>query len=149
MKWFRNLNAVRKLVVGFGVMLVFSLPLGYLALAQISELSELNRHIFECDVAGIQAIKQAEVDQALMRQALISAPLAQGNSAGAANAEHDFQLLAADTGRSLSFAYERSIRANLRDQLQSALAIIPNAETAAKDFFARAGTNDRAAPLKP
>jgi hypothetical protein len=75
MKWFKNLNAVNKLLAGFGVMLLFSLPVGYLARAQISQLSELNRQTFERDVAGVEAIKQAEVDQALMGHAFNAALL--------------------------------------------------------------------------
>ncbi len=145
MKWFKNLNAVSKLMAGFGVMLLISLPIGYLAMAQISQLSELNRQIFERDVAGMEAIKQAEVDQALMGRALNAALLSQGNGAAVGSAEHDFQFLSAEIRTSLNSAYSRSIRANLRDQLQSALATVPNAEAAAQDFFSRAKANDRVA----
>jgi methyl-accepting chemotaxis protein len=145
MKWFKNLDAVSKLMVGFGVILLISLPLGYLAMAQISQLSELNRQIFERDVAGMEAIKQAELDQALMGHAFSSAVLAESNSAVVGSAEHDFQSLSAEIRTSLNSAYSRSIRANLRDQLQTALATVPNAEAAAQDFFSRAKTNDRVA----
>ena len=33
MKWLRNLNAATKLLVAFGAMLLFSLPIGYLAMS--------------------------------------------------------------------------------------------------------------------
>jgi methyl-accepting chemotaxis protein len=145
MKWFKNLNAVSKLMVGFSAMLLISLPIGYLAMAQISQLSELNRQIFERDVAGIDAIRQAELDHALMRSTFNSAILAQGNSAAVAAAERTFQFLSGDARSALNFAYTRSIRPNLREQIQTTLSIVPNAEAAAHDFFARAKTNDRAA----
>ena len=145
MKWLRNLNAATKLLVAFGAMLLFSLPIGYLAMTQISELSELNRQILDRDVAGIDAGKQAEVDEALTGQAFNAALVSQGNSAAVGSAEQEYQLLSADTRASLNFAYSRAIRANLREQLQTALAMIPNAEAVAEDPFAHAKTNDRAA----
>jgi methyl-accepting chemotaxis protein len=145
MKWFKNLNAVPKIMAAFGGVLFFLLPIGYLAITQISQLSELNSQIFNRDVGGIDAIKQAEVDQALMSRTLAMAALSQGNLAGVALAEQDFQSLMIDLRSSLDSAYSRSIRANLRDQLQLATSMIPNGERISQEVFARAKAGDSAA----
>jgi methyl-accepting chemotaxis protein len=73
MNWFKNLNATGKLISGFGLMLLFSLPVGYVAVARISELTDLNARILDGAVAGGEAIKQAELDPALMGPALNAA----------------------------------------------------------------------------
>jgi methyl-accepting chemotaxis protein len=72
------------------------------------------------------------------------AALSQGNPAGVGFAEHDFAALVMDLRASLDSAYSRSIRANLRDQLQSAVAAIPGVESRAQEVFTSAKTQDHA-----
>jgi methyl-accepting chemotaxis protein len=71
--------------------------------------------------------------------------VSEANSAAVGSAEHEFQLLSADLRTSLNLAYSRSLPADLREQLQSALATVPNGEAAAQEFFSHAKTNDRVA----
>ncbi len=148
MNCFKNLNAVPKIMAASGGVLIFLLLMGFLAVSEISQLSDLTLQIFHRDVGGIDAIKQAEVDQALMSRSLVTATLSQGNSAGVGFAEHDFAALAMDLRASLNSAYSRSTRANLREQLQSALSAIPGVEASAKEAFTSAKTQDRASTVR-
>jgi methyl-accepting chemotaxis protein len=131
-------------MAAFGSVLFFLLPIGYLAVTQISRLSDVNAQIFNRDVGGIDAIKQAEVDQATLARVLALAALSRGDNAGVGRAEQDFQSLLVDMRASMADAYSRSIRANLRNQLQSASSVVPDFEHAAQDLFARAKAGDQA-----
>lgn len=145
MKWFKNLNAVPKIMSAIGGMLLLLVLMGFLALGQISQLNEQTLKIFNRDVGGIDAIKQAEVDQAMIARILATSTLAQGNAVAVGFAEHDFATLLLDLRASLTSAYERSTRSNLRENLQSNLAGLPNLEVAAHQLFVHAKMQDRAA----
>ncbi len=136
---------MKKLMAAFGGMLLFNLPIGYLALLEVSQLSEQNMQIFNRDVGGIDALKEAEVDQALIDGALSAALLSPGNSLAIQSADRAFQSLVAAVRDNLNLAYSRTIRANLRDHIQTILALIPVAKSAGEDFFSRVKANDRAA----
>ena len=144
MKWYKNLNAVPKIMVAFGTVLFFLLPIGYLALTQMSRFGEVNNQIFNRYVGGNNAIKQAEVDQATLARILAVAALSRGDNAVVGQAEQDFQPLLADMRASLSEAYSHSVHADLRNQLQSAISLSSNFEHAAHDLFARAKAGDQA-----
>ena len=143
MNWFKNLNAAPKIMAAAGGSLFFLLLTSLLALSQISELKDLSLQIFHRDVGGIDAIKQAEVDQASIAKVFALAALAQGNPTAVGFAEHDSAELVLDLRSSLNSAYSRSIRPNLRDQLQSVLAAVPDVELRAHDLFASAKTTDK------
>jgi len=145
MKWLKNLSAMQKLLAVFGGMLLFNLPSGYLALQQISQLSDQNAQIFTRDVGGIEALKEAEVDQALIDRSLSAALLFQGDSAALQNAERDYQSLLAAVRDNLHLAYSRSVRPNIHEKIQTALDLTPAVETAGQNFLAQIKGNDRAA----
>ena len=148
MKWFKNLNAVAKLMLALGGVLCFLLPIGYLAITQISLLSERSLQIFDRDVGGIEAIKQAEVDQAILSRILAMAVVSQGNSAGVASAEREFASVVTDLRSSLALGYARSIHPQLRGQLQSATSLIPGFEQAAQTVFTHAKNGNQAAAIE-
>jgi methyl-accepting chemotaxis protein len=145
MKWLKNLSAIKKLMAAFCGMLLFNLPIGYLALTQISELSQQNTQIYNRDVAAIDSLRQGERDQALIDRSLSAAVLSQGNSLAIQSAEQDFQPLVSAVRGNLNLAYSKTSRANIHEQIQKALALIPVAETSGQNLFARVKTNDRAA----
>ena len=80
MRWFKNLNAVPKIMSAMGGMLFVLVSIAFLALSQIGQLNEQTLSIFNRDVGGINAMKQAEVDQAMLSRTLAVAALSQGNS---------------------------------------------------------------------
>jgi methyl-accepting chemotaxis protein len=145
MKWFKNLNAVPKIMGAASGMLFMLLAMGYLALTQLSQLSELSLQIFHRDVGGLEAMKQAETDEAMMSGALTLAALSQGNSAAVDAAERDFSLLLADLQSSLGTSYLRSVRRDLHEQLQANLSALPAIAQSAHQVFSYAKTKDRAA----
>ena len=145
MKWFKNLNALPKIMATFGGLLFFLLPIGYLALSRISQLSDQTAQIFNRDAGGIYAIKQAEVDEALIDRTFTAAALAQGNPPGVESAEREFATLLIDLRASLSSAYARSIRAGLRGQLQASTLMLPNLQQVAGNFFNTAKANEHSA----
>ncbi len=145
MRLFNNLNAVPKIMAATGGTLLLLVMMGLLALGQIAQLNEQTTKIFNREVGGIDAIKQAEVDQAMIARTLAVAALAQGNTVAVGFAEHDFASLLLDLRTSLTNGYSRSTRANLRENLQSNLAELPNLELSAHELFARAKTQDHSA----
>lgn len=145
MKWYQNLNAMPKIMAAFGITLFFFLSIGFLAIRQISQLNDLSLQIFYRDVGGMDAIKQAEVDGALISRTLATAALSAGNSSVIEQTENEFKASLADLRTSLNNGYARSIRASLRQQLQSANSQIPSVEQAAQQLFAEAKAGNRAA----
>ena len=145
MRWFKNLNAVPKIMAAIGGMLLVLVLTAFLALGQIGQLNELTLNIFNRDVGGIDAIKQAEVDQAMLSRTLAVAALSQGNDVAVGFAEHDFASLILDLRTSLTTAYNRSSRANLRENLQSNLTEVPSLELSAHQLFVHAKTQDHVA----
>lgn len=145
MKWFKNLNAALKITTTFGLLAVMLLLMGAITLSRVAHLNEITFQIFDRDVGGIDAIKQAQIDQAEIGRLLATAVLDQGNDEAIGFVEHDSAALFADLRTSLSTAYQRSIQANLRDQLRDSQAAVPEVERTAQDVFTRAKSNDRSA----
>ena len=145
MKWFKNINAVPKIMVAFSGMVLFLMLMGFLAVTQISQLNDISAQIFHRDVGGVDSMKQAEVDEADLARILVAAVLSQGNSSAIGSAEHDFASLVIDLRTSLDDAYSRSTRDNLRKQLQSSNSAIPAVERSAHDLFLLARKQDRSA----
>lgn len=144
MNWFKNLNAVPKIMTACGGLLLFVVGVSFLALSQISEFNDIAMQIFTREVGGMKAIEQAEVDEATMSSTMALAALAQGNAASVGVAEQDFASSLTDLRRSLDSAYSLSIRTQLREQLKSAQSALPAVESGAQNLFARARSLDRA-----
>jgi methyl-accepting chemotaxis protein len=147
MKWFTNLNAMPKIMSAFGGVLCFLLLIGYLASTQMSQMSNRTLEVFQRDVGGLDAIRQAEVDQTLMSGSLFAAALAAGNNEAVASAEHDFDSRLADLRLSLSSASSR-VRANTRDKIQLTILTIPDVERTAREVFGLARSGEHVATVK-
>lgn len=61
MGWFKNLNAMPRLMSGFGVLLVLTLGIGYLGIRNLSQANARVQSLYEKDIAGLIAIQNMEI----------------------------------------------------------------------------------------
>jgi hypothetical protein len=66
MNWFRNLNAMPKLMTGFGLLLLITTIIGYQGIELAVALNHKIDTLYSRDVVGLAAVKDVEIDKALI-----------------------------------------------------------------------------------
>jgi methyl-accepting chemotaxis protein len=61
MNWFKNLNAKPRLMISFGVMMVLTLGISYLAITSLSKANDRVQGLYQEDMKGIMAIEDIAI----------------------------------------------------------------------------------------
>jgi methyl-accepting chemotaxis protein len=95
MNWFQDLKVKSKLMIGFGLLLVITSAIGYQGFIIAAELNNRIALLFSMNVKGIMAVKDIEVDKALIARCSRNAILATNKPAAIEVQEKDFEKLSA------------------------------------------------------
>jgi len=123
MNWFKNLNAAPRLMIGFGTLLVLTLGIGYLSIANLSKANDRLGALYQEDMLGAMRVNDIAVARAMNGRSVRDAMLH----------INDPSLVAEN--EKVSFAEIASIRADIEAAEKSAssseskevLAIMSNA----------------------
>ena len=80
MQWFKNLNTVAKLMLGFAIVLVITGVVGYQGIQKLAVLDERVETIFDKDLMGISDIKDSTISLQGASRAVRNLILATGDT---------------------------------------------------------------------
>jgi methyl-accepting chemotaxis protein len=81
MLWFKNQKTGTKLMLGFALVGALMAVVGYMGIAGMGTINHLNDLLFERDLAGVAAIKEANINLIYIGRAIRQALLEEDNSA--------------------------------------------------------------------
>jgi methyl-accepting chemotaxis protein len=61
-RWFYNFSTMKKLLIGFGLICVVMAGVGYLGVSSMSHINGMLNTLYERDMVGLSAIKEANID---------------------------------------------------------------------------------------
>lgn len=146
MKWFRNLSVKAKLMSSFGLLLAVTSAIGYQGIRVALALNGRIETMYSRDVAGLVAVKDVEVDKALIARCSRNAILATGKPEEIAAQEKDFQKQFTKLQSDLALAEQRASNSEESAKLQNIRELLPAYQKSAQDIihFAKAGNGDGA-----
>ena len=148
MRWFRDLNALLKLVISFGLVTLLSTATGIISLTKLSEESDRVVAAYSKDIGGlaqVDNITAAKLDMArLTRDALIKI---KDKKAVASNVEA-FNLLAASTQKNIQEAAAAFKGEEGTEQIEEIAKLFPQYVAMCKQILERAQAGDGAGGLK-
>ena len=145
MNWFKNLNAMPKLMLSFGLILAFTAGTGLLGVYRLSEQTAQYDLLFQRDVAGLVAVKEFEVAKANIAKTSRNSVIASTKSDYKQKVTEDEKQFDGymERLRSLSksmsaYVYQPELK-NVVDQVN---ALLPEYEQHSRLIFERAGKGD-------
>jgi methyl-accepting chemotaxis protein len=104
MNWFKNLNATPRLMGSFGVILVLTLGISYLAVTNLSKANDRIDSLYHTDMFGMEEADGMSVDVATLARLSFHAMLNASDHAAVANDERDMQANLAELHANLDAA---------------------------------------------
>lgn len=142
MNWFKNLNVKPKLMISFGILLAITIAIGNQGIQIATNLNKRIDAIYSHDVVALEAVKDIEVDKALIARCSRNAILEAGNAAGIAEQEKDFAKMLAKLQADLALAESNEASIEGRKQLQVIHSLVPPYADSARLVFQFARSND-------
>ncbi len=156
MNWFKNLNAAPRLLISFGVMLVLTLGISYLAVSALSKANERVRSLYQEDMKGVMSIENISTNKLDMarqdRDAMVNIEDTNVRSADLDALKADFVKMHANVEaaeHTFSSTEEKSVIGAIRDVLpgyEKAVMLIVDA-IAAKDLAGAKAKLAASAPI--
>jgi methyl-accepting chemotaxis protein len=134
MNWFKNLNAAPRLMLSFGVLLLLTLGIGYLAITNLSKANDRVQSLYQNDMKGIIAIEgidTSRIDLAKAdRDAYVKIDDQASVTADIAAVRADFNLMRSNIEVADQCFYTREGKEILADMRQSLPAYEKSVEAA-------------------
>jgi methyl-accepting chemotaxis protein len=148
MQWFRDLKALPKLVISFGLVTLLSTVTGLVSLKKLSEQSDLVVSAYSKDIGGLAQVDNiafAKLNMArLDRDALIKI----GDKAAVAKDIEDFDVLARTTQKNIDAAATAFKGEEGTEQIVEISRLFPQYVSMCREIFDRAQAGDQAGGLK-
>ncbi len=135
MKWFKNLNATPRLMASFGVLLVLTLGISYLAISNLSKANDRVDSLYHEDMIGLTNANGITIDVALIKGDDLNALFRAANPDAVASSEKDELVNMADLHANLDAADKLFVTKKGMDQLGIIRRALPDYERAQADLF--------------
>jgi len=145
MNWFKNLNATPRLMSSFGVLLVLTMGIGYLAISNLSKANDRVGTLYHEDMVGATFANQLTIDVTTIRGDDLSAMYRANDPAAIAVAEKNVILKIAALKDDLSGAEKLFVTQKGIEQLELIRKALPDYERAQTDLFRALKAKDVAA----
>jgi methyl-accepting chemotaxis protein len=145
MNWFKNLNAMPRLMSSFGVLLVLTLGIGYLAISTLSKANDRVDSLYHVDMVGSTRADGMTIDVTTIRGDDLNAMYRASDSAAVAGAEKDEIAMAAELHANLDEADKLFVTKKGMEQLAIIRKALPDYERAQADLFRALKAHDMAA----
>ena len=142
MSWFNNLNARPKLMISFGLLLAITTFIGYEGVVLAIALNGKIDTLYSRDVIGLAAVKDVEIDKALIARCSRNAILGMAKKEDLAIQEKEFSKLFAKLHADLTTAETLETSTDVRDVLRSIRGMLPAYEKSARQVFERVQAQD-------
>jgi len=135
MNWFKNLNAMPRLMSSFGVLLALTLGIGYLAISNLSKANDRVDYLYHVDMVGSTHADGITIDVTTIRGDDLNAMYRASDSAAVATAEKDEIAMAAELHANLDEADKLFVTKRGMEQLAIIRKALPDYERAQADLF--------------
>ncbi len=135
MNWFKNLNATPRLMTSFGVLLVLTLGISYLAISNLSKANDRVDSLYHQDMIGLTDANGITIDVALIKGDDLNALYRAANLDAVASSEKDELVNMADLHANLDAADKLFVTKKGMEQLGIIRRALPDYERAQADLF--------------
>jgi methyl-accepting chemotaxis protein len=145
MNWFKNLNATPRLMSSFGVLLVLTMGISYLAISNLSMSNERIDSLYHLDMIGATRANEMTIDVTTIRGDDLNAMFRASDPAAVAAMEKDVVAMIADFKEDLDGADKLFVTKKGIEQLSYIHKALPDYERAQGDLFRALKAKDIAA----
>jgi methyl-accepting chemotaxis protein len=135
MNWFKNLNATPRLMSSFGVLLVLTLGISYLAISNLSKANDRVDSLYHVDMVGSTRADGITIDVTTIRGDDLNAIYRVADSAAVAASEKDELNAMAELHANLDEADKLFVTKKGMDQLAIIRKALPDYERAQAELF--------------
>jgi methyl-accepting chemotaxis protein len=135
MNWFKNLNATPRLLSSFGILLVLTLGIGYLAVASLSKANERMESLYRVEMAGAAHADAITVNVTSIRGDDLNAAYRSSDLAAVASSEKDELANMAQLHDNLDAADKLFVTKEGIEQLTIIRNALPDYERSQADLF--------------
>ncbi len=135
-RWFRDLRVKSKLILSFGLLLALMVFVGLQSFRLAKQLNDRIAILYHRDIGALIAVKDIEVDKALVARCSRNAILASGNKAAIDVQEKEFHRLIAKIMHELELAESIEKNTPVNKHLLAIRKLIPPYEASAMSIFA-------------
>jgi methyl-accepting chemotaxis protein len=135
MNWFKNLNAMPRLIASFGVLLVLTLGISYLAITDLSKSNDRVDSLYGTDMVGATHANEITINVALIRGDDLNAVARVADSAAVVASEKDEIANMSELRANLDAADKLFVTAKGMEQLGIIRKALPDYERAQADLF--------------
>jgi methyl-accepting chemotaxis protein len=148
MKWFRDLKALPKLVISFGLVTLLSTVTGLVSLKKLSEQSDLVVSAYSKDIGGLAQVDNIAFAKLNMARLDRDAIIKIGDKAAVAKDIEDFDLLARTTQKNIDAAATAFKGEEGTEQILEISRLFPQYVSMCREIFERVQTGDQAGAIK-
>jgi methyl-accepting chemotaxis protein len=145
MNWFKNLNATPRLMSSFGILLVLTMGISYLAISNLSKANERVDSLYHVDMIGATRANEMSIDVTTIRGDDLNAMYRSSDLAAVAAAEKDVTVQIAAFKEDLDGADKLFVTKKGMEQLAIIRKVLPDYERAQADLFRALKSKDMAA----
>lgn len=145
MNWFKNLNATPRLMSSFGVLLVLTLVISYLAISNLSKANDRVDSLYHVDMIGATRANELTIDVTTIRGDDLNAMYRSSDAAAVAAAEKDVTIKLGELREDLDGADKLFVTKKGIEQLAIIRKVLPDYERAQADLFRALKSKDMAA----
>jgi hypothetical protein len=135
MNWFKNLNATPRLMSSFGVLLVLTLGISYLAISNLSKANDRVDSLYHVDMVGSTHADGITIDVTTIRGDDLNAIYRVADPAAVAASEKDELAAMAELHANLDEADKLFVTKKGMEQLAIIRKALPDYERAQADLF--------------
>ena len=145
MNWFKNLNATPRLMGSFGVLLVLTLAISFLAISNLSKANDRVDSLYHVDMVGATYANGITIDVTTIRGDDLNAMFRASDPAAVASSEKDEVAMAAALHTDLDAADKLFVTKKGMEQLAIIRKALPDYERAQGELFRALKAKDIAA----
>jgi methyl-accepting chemotaxis protein len=135
MNWFKNLNAMPRLMSSFGVILVLTLGISYLAISNLSKANDRVDRLYHSDMAGMMDADDITIDVVTMVRHALHAAVHASEPEVIASDEKEELAIDTDLRATLDAAQKHFVNKKGLDALATISKTLPSFEQAQADVF--------------
>jgi len=142
MNWFKNLNAAPRLMGSFGVVLVLTLAISYLAISNLSKANDRIDRLYHFDMAGMMDADDITIDVVTMARHALHATVHAAEPAVVAADEKGELASGVELRASLDSAQKHFVNKKGVDALATISKTLPSFEQTQTELFRALKAND-------
>jgi methyl-accepting chemotaxis protein len=148
MQWFRDLKALPKLVISFGLVTLLSTVISLVSLQKLSEQSDRVVSAYSKDIGGLAQVDNIALAKLNMARSTRDALIKIGNKAAVEKDFEDFKVLAGTTQENIDAARAAFKGEEGTEQIEEISRLFPQYVSMCGEIFDRVQAGDQAGGLK-